>query len=62
VKLFVPTASASIDFSVWTVLDTMNRSMMAFEYIRFLAVDLVDANPFVTCASSDKPILADGVD
>ena len=59
---FVPTASASINFSVWTVLDAMNRSMVTFEYIPFLAVDTVDANPFVTCAPSDKPILPNWVD
>ena len=57
VTVLVRTASASINFSVWAVLDAVNRSMMTFEYIPFLAIDPVDANPFVTRTPSDKPIL-----
>jgi hypothetical protein len=61
-NVFKPTASASINFSVWAVLDAMNRSMVTFVYLRFFAMDLVNADPFVTCATSDKPIMPDWVD
>jgi hypothetical protein len=61
-NMLVRTASASIDFSVWAVLDAMNRSMMTFEYIPLIAINPVDANPFVSCTPSDKPILPNWVD
>ncbi len=59
--MFERTASASINFSVWAVLDAMNRSVMTFEHLLFLTIDPVDANPFVTCTPSNKPILPNWV-
>jgi hypothetical protein len=60
-NMLVRTTSASINFTVWAVLDAMNRSMMTFEYTPFLALNSVDANSFVTC-TSDKVILPNWVD
>lgn len=62
INMFLRTASTSINFSVWAVLDAVNRSMMTFEHLRFLTIDFVDTNPFVTCTPSDKPILPNWVD
>jgi len=59
---FALTASTSKNLSIWAVLDAMNRSMMTFEHLPLLAVDVVDANPLVSCTPSDKTILPNWVD
>lgn len=59
---FVRTASTSIYLSIWAVLNTVHRSMVTFVYLPFLAVDPVDADPFVTRVPSHKSILPDWVD
>src|SRR6266851_6679635 len=59
---FVPTASTSIDLSIWAILDAVHRSMVTLKHLPLLAFDPVDANPFVACAPGHKSVLPNWVD
>jgi len=53
----VLTASARVQFTVGTKLDTVDRAVMTFQNITFLAIDRVHADPFIRQTAGNETIL-----
>ena len=51
------TTSAREHLTIWTVLNAVDRSVVALKYLPFLACDIMYANPLVSGAAGHEAVL-----